>query len=326
MKFRKLPIWALALSILAGSGCVSDDYNYAKDGAYATVSFAVEADNNLDAGEETRADGESSNAKISIADALGASAGFDVSKIATDDFNIVLKKGNNTLFQGTLKNYQEQLAAGAEKLNLEVGTYKVKASYDPAKIGFYTLGSDGKPTATSGLPAFASEEVEFNITAQDVENETPKAVEVHVTLKNSILRIKCTEMFTKYFSEYSAVVTQSTADDAPSVEYEQDKIALHSEAATADDTATAAEATGAFFEPVKTYITYTFTPNPDQAQGPNAAVKTGVVGGADGVRLNSKTCHTVIFDVTTIGGVDNLTITFNEDVTTIPIGDIEIND
>lgn len=319
MKFRKLPIWALALSILAGSGCVSDDYNYAKEGAYATVSFAVEADNNLDAGEETRADGESSNAKISIADALGASAGFDVSKIATDDFNIVIKSGKKILKECLLKDYKP------EELPLEAGSYSVTVSYDPAKIGFYTLGTDGKPTATSGLPAFASEEVEFNITAQDIENETPKAVEVPVTLKNSILRIKCTEMFTKYFSEYSAVVTQSTADDASSVAYEQAKIALHSEAATADDTATAAEAAGAFFEPIKTYITYTFTPNPNQAQGPNAAVKTGVVGGADGVRLNSKTCHTVIFDVTTIGGVNTLTITFNDVVTEVPIGDIEIN-
>ena len=330
MKFRKLPIWALALSILAGSGCVNDEYNYAKEGTYATVSFALEADGNLDAGEITRADGETTTPKIPIADALGASAGFDATKFAVEDFAIVIMNGKTKVYEGTLKNYQEQLAAGAESLNLELGTYKVTASYDPQKIGFYVVGTDGKPTETSGLPAFVSEDVEFTITAQDAESETPKAVTIPVTLKNSILRIKCTEMFTKYFSEYSAVVKQSTADDAPSVAYEQAKIAIESEAATVDDTAggtgATAEAQGAFFEPVKTYIAYTLTPDSNQAQGSNAAIKTGVVGGADGVRLNSKTCHTVIFDVTTIGGVDNLTITFNDDVTEIPIGDIEIND
>lgn len=325
MKFRKLPIWALALSILAGSGCVSDDYNYAKEGAYATVSFALEADGNLETGEITRADGdESSNPKISIADALGASAGFDATKIATEDFKIVIKSGRNTLKECLLKDYKP------EELPLKAGSYSVEVSYDPAKIGFYTLGTDGKPTQDSGMPAFASEVVDFTISSQDIESKTPKAVEIPVTLKNSILRIKCTETFTKYFSEYSAVVTQSTADDAPSVAYEQAKIALESEAATADDTAgettTTAEATGAFFEPVKTYITYTLTPNPNQAQGANAATKTGVVGGEEGVRLNSKTCHTVIFNVANIGGVNKLEITFNDEVTTVDIGDIEIND
>ncbi len=315
MKFRKLPIWALALSILAGSGCVSDDYNYAKEGDYATVSFAVETDNGLDAGEVTRADGESSNAEISIADALGASAGFDAEKFTTGDFKIVIKNGKKTEKECLLKDYKP------EEVPLKAGSYSVEVSYDPGKIGFYSVDANGKPTETSGQPAFAGR-ADFTITAEDIATKQPKMVPVEVTLKNSILRIKCTDMFTKYFSEYSAVVTQSTADDAPSVAYEQAKIALHNEATTTTTT----EAVGAFFEPIKTYIAYTFKPDPNQAQGPNAEIKTGVVGAENGMLLSSRTCHTVIFDVTTIGGVDFLEITFNDEVTTVPIGDIEIND
>lgn len=312
MKLRKLPIWALALSILAGSGCVSDDYNYAKEGACGTVSFALEADSNITSGEITRADGESSNATIEIAEALGVGESFDATKL-TENFTIkVLDSGKKkTLKECLLKDYKP------EELSLELGTYYVQASYDPKKIGFYVVGQDGKPTEASGLPAFSGE-AQFTITSEDAESETPKQVPIEVALTNSILRIKCTEMFTKYFSGYSAVVTQSTADDAPSVSYEQAKITLESDAD--------AVAAGAFFESIKTYITYTFTPDPNQAQGANATPKTGVVGGAEGVKLNAKSCHTVIFDISTIGGVDKLTITFDDTVTTVDIGDIEIND
>lgn len=312
MKFRKLPIWALALSILAGSGCVSDDYNYAKEGDYATVSFAVETDNGLDAGEVTRADGESSNATISIADALGASAGFDAGNFTTGDFKIVIKNGTKTAKECLLKDYKP------EEVPLKAGSYSVEVSYDPGKIGFYSVDANGKPTETSGQPAFAGR-ADFTITADDIDTKQTKEVPVEVTLKNSILRIKCTDIFTKYFSEYSAVVTQSTEDDAPSVSYDQAKIALESDVD--------AVAEGAFLEPVKTYIAYTFKPNPNQAQGTNATDKTGIVGGADaGVKLDAKSCHTVIFDISTIGGVDKLTITFDDTVTTVDIGDIEIND
>lgn len=313
MKFRKLPIWALALSILAGSGCVSDDYNYAKEGAYGTVSFALEADSNITSGEITRADGESSNATIEIAEALGAGESFDATKL-TDNFTVKVLDSSKkkTLKECLLKDYKP------EDLSLELGTYYVQASYDPQKIGFYVVGQDGKPTEASGLPAFEGEAM-FTISSEDAESETPKQVPIEVALKNSILRIKCTDIFTKYFSEYSAVVTQSTEDDAPSVSYDQAKIALESDVD--------AVAEGAFLEPVKTYIAYTFKPNPDQAQGTNATDKTGIVGGADaGVKLNAKSCHTVIFDISTIGGVDKLTITFDDTVTTVDIGDIEINE
>lgn len=282
MKLKKLPIWALALSILAGSGCVNDDYNYTKDDAYGTLSFALAADNQMSVGEITRAEGDNT---LTIAEALSGTTPFDATTFLSNKgggFSIVIKDSkDNEKYNGPLKDWNTETP-------LALGNYTVEATYDQQQIGFYGE-EDG------GEPAFESETISFTIANADA----PTEVAIPVTLSNSILRVRYTDMFKNYYSNCVTEVTQT--DKTVTFNYNETR--------------------GAFFDAASAAIKYTLTPS--QAQDNNASAIEKTITQS----LQAKTCHTLLFDVTNVGGVNTLTITIDDStVTEIPIDDIDIND
>lgn len=281
MKLKKLPIWALALAVLAGSSCSSDDYNYTKDDSYGTLSFALAANNQLNEGEISRAKSRASG--LTISEALGGSNAFNATSFLSSkggEFNITVKDSNDETSKCLLKDWDESKS-------LAFGNYSVNASYDQAKIGFY---GDG------GEPAFESEDVSFTIDTSD----TPTAVSIPVSMSNSIMRVRYTEMFKNYYSDCTTVVTQ--AGNSPV-------------------TFTYTEERGAFFEAANVTIKYTLTPSQAQGENKNAIEKSV------SQTLSAKTCHTLLFDVTNVGGINKLTITLDDTtVTEVEIDDIDLND
>ena len=104
MKLKKLPIWVLAMAILTGNSCSIDDYNYAKDDAYGTLSFALATDNLLNEGEISRAGGQ-----ITISEALGGANAFDASTFLTTNggnFSIVVEDADeNEIYKGPISGW-----------------------------------------------------------------------------------------------------------------------------------------------------------------------------------------------------------------------------
>ena len=190
MKLKKLPIWALALAILAGSGCSQDDYNYAKDDAYGTLSFALATDNLLNEGEISRAGGQ-----ITISEALGGTSAFNASTFLTTNggnFSIVVEDAEEeTIYSGPISGWSNDKP-------LAFGNYTVTATYDLRQVGFYGNG---------GQPAFESEEVSFAISNADI----PTDVTIPVELSNSIMRVQYSDMFKKYYSSCETIVTQGSS-------------------------------------------------------------------------------------------------------------------
>lgn len=276
MKLKKLPIWALALAILAGSSCSQDDYNYAKDDAYGTLSFALATDNLLNEGEISRAGGQ-----ITISEALGGANVFNASTFLSTNggnFSIVVEDADEeTIYSGPISGWSNDKP-------LAFGNYTVTATYDLRQVGFYGNG---------GQPAFESEEVSFAIANADI----PTEVTIPVVLSNSIMRVQYSDMFKKYYS--SCEVTQNNS----SVTFNYD------------------EARGAFFETGNATINYTLTPA--QAQGDNSKVISKSISHT----FAAKSCHTLQFNVTNVGGVNKLTITLDDTtIQEVEIGDIDLND
>lgn len=282
MKLKKLPIWALALAILAGSGCSRDDYNYAKDDAYGTLSFALATDNLLNEGEISRA-GERAGGQITISEALGGTNVFNASTFLSTNggnFSIVVEDADEeTIYSGPISGWSNDKP-------LAFGNYTVTATYDLRQVGFYGNG---------GQPAFESEEVSFAIANADI----PTEVTIPVVLSNSIMRVQYSDMFKKYYSNCEVIVTQNNS----SVTFNYD------------------ETRGAFFETGNATINYTLTPA--QAQGDNSEVISKLISHT----FAAKSCHTLQFNVTNVGGVNKLTITLDDTtIQEVEIGDIDLND
>lgn len=235
MKLNRLPILALAVAILAGSGCSSDDYNYGDKG-YATLSFALDTDNQLNAGVIVRAAGETS-----IADALGVS----YQNPSAADFTIELKDSDDEeVYNGALSDWD-----ATQKLPL--GEYTVSAVYDKGIVGFYGVENGGDP-AFEGAATFS------------VVEAKEYAVEIPVKLSNAILKVVYTDMFRNYFKAADVKAKSQGLETEVSFGYHD-----------GDDVNAKVEPTeqGAFMMANSATISYSFTPS--QAQGANANAVTG---------------------------------------------------
>ena len=120
------------------------------------------------------------------------------------------------------------------------------------------------------------------------------AVSVPVKLGNSIVKISCSESFRNYFPQWAFKVTTGTGTviDFPST-----------------------ETRAAFVDAYKFTVSGTFT-----SQG--GAVKTF---SNDYNGIEAATCYTMKFDASNIGGL-KVTVTFDDTVTTVDCGDVELND
>lgn len=165
-------------------------------------------------------------------------------------------------------------------------------SATPLKVGIYTVKASYDNGSTGfNKPVFASEPVSFTIAGAKQTDVT-----IPVTLQNAIVRFNYTEMFLKYYSFDKVTVTSSTSTSTP-IEFTKDVTK------------------GAFIDATSFNVATTLT----SQSGKNVQFSKD---------YNAKTasCYTITFDASNIGGVGTITITFNDEVTTIEMGDIELNE
>ena len=118
-------------------------------------------------------------------------------------------------------------------------------------------------------------------------------VPVSVRLGNTVVLVRCTDSFMNYYNDYSFKLTRSGSTLATFVKGE-DK--------------------GAFVDG------YRFTLE-GTVEGPT---KTQTFS-KEYTSLNEATAYTFLFDVSNVGGA-TITVTFNDTVETIDLGDVELND
>lgn len=235
MKLNRLPIMALAVAILAGSGCSSDDYNYGDKG-YATLSFALDADSGLNVGEISR----NEEGDRTIAEALGVDL---YQNPAAENFTIVLKNSDDDeVYNGAWSD---------ATIKLPVGEYTVSAVYDKGTVGFYGVENGGDP-------AFEGAATVSVVAAKEY------AVPITVKLSNAILKVVYTDMFRNYFKAADVKAKSQGLDTEVSFGYHD-----------GDDVNAKVEPTeqGAFMMANSATISYSFTPS--QAQDKNANAVTG---------------------------------------------------
>jgi len=158
-------------------------------------------------------------------------------------------------------------------------------------VGDYTVTATYGDTSEEGFdkPYFVGSKA-FSV----IGGETT-AVTVTVSLGNSIVKVVTTEMFDNYFSSYDFDVTTGSGN-------------------VIDFTPT--ETRGAFIDAYMFKISGTVTPASGAAKS--------AISAKEYRDLEAATCYTLTFDVSNVGGV-KVTITFNDTVETVELGEIELN-
>ena len=189
---------------------------------------------------------------------------------SAEDFTITIK-GVSVTYEWTGK-----VSEWDPTTQLPVGNYSVVAEYG-------SLEEEGfdKPYFYGEVESFA---VQGNETA---------TVSIPVALGNTIIKVSYTEMFKKYFTNYSFKLTRNNA-----------------EIAVFDKN----ETRGAFVDGYKITVEGTMT----------GELKTFSYS-KEYSNLNEATAYTLAFDVNNVGGA-TLTVTFNDEVETVELGDIELNE
>lgn len=204
----------------------------------------------------------------------------DVTRSNISDITALPDTGNFTL---SITDSKKQ-TVWSGKLDQMTGEYTLDA-------GSYTATAQYGDIATEGFdkPCFTGN------TAFTIEGGDNKSVSIPVTLSNAIVKVACTEMFEKYYPDYSFKITTAagTVIDFPK-----------------------GENRGAFIDAYKFTIDGTLT---NQGGSEKTFSKTYESG------INPATCYTVTFDASNVGGAD-VTITFNDTTETVDLGDIELND
>ena len=126
-----------------------------------------------------------------------------------------------------------------------------------------------------------------------VKGGETSSVSVPVALGNTIIRISCSEYFKKYYSDYTFKLTRGTAEIATFVK---------------DETK------GAFIDGYKIKVEGTLT-----GELKTYSFEKEYTG------LDEVTAYTLNFDAPNVGG-STITISFNDTVETVELGDYELND
>ena len=126
-----------------------------------------------------------------------------------------------------------------------------------------------------------------------VKGGETSSVSVPVALGNTIIRISCSEYFKKYYSDYTFKLTRGTAEIATFVK---------------DETK------GAFIDGYKIKVEGTLT-----GELKTYSFEKEYTG------LDEATAYTINFDAPNVGG-STITISFNDTVETVELGDYELND
>lgn len=173
--------------------------------------------------------------------------------------------------------------------------WKVKASeWNPSTqipVGNYTVTASYGDLANEGFdkPCFIGTE-SFVV----LGNETTD-VSVPVSLANAVILVRCTDNFKNYYPEYSFSLMRMSSKIVDFVQ---------------------GETRGAFIDPYRFHFEGT-------VKTETGAVKTFAT--QEYRSLDSATAYTVIFDVNKIGG-GSVTVSFNDNLETVELADVELND
>jgi hypothetical protein len=129
---------------------------------------------------------------------------------------------------------------------------------------------------------------EFTVVAEETTD-----VAVNVALGNTVVLVRCTDNFSNYYTDYTFKVVRDT-----------DQIATFAKG----------ETRGAFVDGYKITLEGTVT-------GPSKTLKFK----KDYTALREATAYTFNFDASNVGGTA-ITISFNDTVETVELGDLELND
>ena len=167
------------------------------------------------------------------------------------------------------------------------------SAYDettPLKAGNYTVKASYGSTSEEGFdkPCFQGQK-EFSITGDNTTTVT-----IPVTLANSIIKVYCTDAFRAYFQDWSFAFTTGSGSK---IEFRKN------------------ESRAAFVEAYKLSVAGTLT---DQGG------KIQTFGKAYDTVLSPKTCYTIKFDVSNVGSISTITITFDDTKENESV-DIELN-
>ena len=201
-----------------------------------------------------------------------------VTKSNVSDFTTLPQAGNFTI---TIKKedgtsvYNGLLSAWDAATPLLIGKYTVEAVYGSVE----EEGFD--------RPCFYGTK-EFNV----VGGETA-SVSVSVALANTIIKVSCSDIFKKYYTDYSFKLTRDGADVV---------------------TFTKDETRAAFIDGYKIKVEGTL----------KSENKTGSFS-KEYTLLEEGKAYTLAFDVTNIGG-STITISFNDEVVEEELGNLELND
>lgn len=184
-----------------------------------------------------------------------------------NDFKIVIKNtSGETKYEGLLSGWNESTM-------LPVGNYSVAAEY----------GVEGEEGFDK--PYFTGEK-QFLI-----ENEKTTAVQIPVTLANTIVKVVCTDAFKNYFTSYNVQITTGAG----------------SVFTYAND-----ETRGLFMDAYFFTVKCTYT-----AQSGNGSSFSKTYGTAS-LPLDPATCYTLTLDASTVGNA-HITITFDDTVETVDL-------
>lgn len=202
----------------------------------------------------------------------------EVTKSNVSDFTALPAQGDFTItiFDADgAKKWEGKLSEWDSSFPLAAGEYSVEAVYgDLEDEGF-------------DKPYFAGEQT-FRVTGGETT-----AVSLQVNLKNTIVRISCSEYFRKYYTDYTFKLTRDGADV---VTFAKD------------------ETRAAFIDGYKITVEGTLT----------SETKTQTFS-ANYNGLDEGTAYTIAFDVKNAGG-STITISFNDEVVEAPLVVIELND
>lgn len=188
-----------------------------------------------------------------------------------DDFTIVITDSKeNVVYSGLVKDYPADKA-------YSVGNYSVKASYG-------SVSDEG-----FDKPCFIGTQG-FTVTGGSTNDVT-----VNVKLANAIVRIACSEMFTKYYTDYT--FTLKTGNGTV-ISYPK------------------SETRAVFVD------AYTLTV---EGELTTQAGKTATFSKAYSSALSEATCYTLKFDASNIGS-GSISITFDNSTDDVDLGFVELND
>lgn len=214
-----------------------------------------------------------------------------VSFVLESDYEVADQTKSSVSQFTTLPSSGDFTIAITDASQATVFTGKI-SDWDPATL---LQAGDYKVTATYGSLEEEGFDKPFFTGSADfaIEGAQTTEVKISVSLGNTVVLVNCTENFKNYYNDYSFKLSRSNAEIV---------------------TFAKGETKAAFVDGYKFTLSGTLT-------GPT---KTQTFS-KDYSNLDEATAYTIVFDASNVGG-STITVSFNDTVETIELGDVELND